>query len=104
MSLLSVIWAFAPIYGDRAMGQMTEELLFNLQHGKGIFVCSKAHRLVLWPFEPPFQWVSRDVLPGVKWLGHKGNFLPLPSAEVKNTWSHTSTLPIRLHCVHISYT
>ena len=46
------------------------------------------------------DWATRPT----KWLGHKGNFLPPPSAEVKNTWSRTSTLPIRLHCVHVSCT
>ena len=85
------------------MGRMTKES-FNLQHTKAIFVCSTAHRLVLWLFQPPFQWASRVLLLGVKWLGHKGNLLPPPSAEVKDTWSRTSMLPTCLCCVHVSCT
>jgi hypothetical protein len=35
--------------------------------------------------------------PRIKRPGRETDHLPPSSAEVKNTWSYTSTLPIRLH-------
>jgi hypothetical protein len=37
--------------------------------------------------------------PGVKWPGREAVHLSPFSAKVKNAWSYTSTLPIRLHGV-----
>jgi hypothetical protein len=39
---------------------------------------------------------------GVKRLGREHDHSPPSSAEVKNAWSYTSTLPIRLHGVVLS--
>jgi len=36
---------------------------------------------------------------GVKWPGHEAHNSPLSNAEVKNTWSNTSTPPVRFHGV-----
>jgi hypothetical protein len=38
----------------------------------------------------------------VKWPGREADHLLPSSAEVKNTWSYTSTPPIRLHGVVLS--
>jgi hypothetical protein len=42
--------------------------------------------------------------PGVKRPGREADHSPPSSAEVKNTWSYTSTPPIRLHGVVLSST
>jgi hypothetical protein len=47
------------------------------------------------------QWVPGALSTEVKWQGRKADHSP-PSAEVKNAWSYTFTLPIRLHGVVIS--
>jgi hypothetical protein len=48
---------------------------------------------------PPIQRVPGDLSPGVKRPGREADHIPLSSTEVKNTWSYTSTPPIRLHNV-----
>jgi hypothetical protein len=41
--------------------------------------------------QPPSLWVPGVLSPWVKRPGHEANHLPPSSAEVKNTWSYTST-------------
>jgi hypothetical protein len=43
--------------------------------------------------QPPIQWVRVAVSPGVKRPGRDADNSPPSSAEVKNTWSYTSTPP-----------
>jgi len=40
---------------------------------------------------------------GIKRPGREADHSPPSSAEVTKAWSHTSTLPIRLHGVVLSY-
>jgi hypothetical protein len=40
---------------------------------------------------------------GVKRPGHEADHSPPSSAEVKNAWNYTSTAPVRLHDVVLSY-
>jgi len=37
--------------------------------------------------------MDTEVSLGVKRLGRESDYLPLPSAEIRNTWSYTSSLP-----------
>jgi hypothetical protein len=46
---------------------------------------------------------TRGSFPGVKWPGHEADHSPPSSAKVKNVWSYTSTSPIRLHGVVLSW-
>jgi hypothetical protein len=52
-----------------------------------------------WEFfsSPLRQWVPGDLSLWVKWLGRGADHSPPSSAKVKNTWSCTSTPPIRLN-------
>jgi hypothetical protein len=47
--------------------------------------------------QSPVQRVTGALSLGVKRPGREANRSPLSSAEVKNAWSCTSTLPIHLH-------
>jgi len=43
---------------------------------------------------PPIQWLPRALTPGGKRPWSQAVQSPQSSAEFKNTWSYTSTLPI----------
>jgi hypothetical protein len=68
----------------------------------GIFPFSTASRTVLGLTHPAIQWISRALSAGVKRLERESDHSPPSRAEVKNAWSYTSTLPIRLHGVVLS--
>jgi hypothetical protein len=52
---------------------------------------------LLWPIQLPVQW-ARVLFPrGVKRLGRETGHSSPSSAEVKNAWRSTFTLPVRLH-------
>ena len=51
-----------------------------------------AHRL-----RRPHSLLFRDLPPGVKRPGREGDHSPPSVADVKNSWSYTSTPPTRLH-------
>jgi hypothetical protein len=51
-----------------------------------------ASRPALGPTQAHIQWI-----PGVKRPGREANHSPTSSAEVKNTWSFTSSPSVRLH-------
>jgi hypothetical protein len=76
---------------------------FDSRRGLGIFLFTTASRKALGPTQPPIQWVPGALSLGVKQLGREVDHSPPSSAEVKNVWSYTSTLPIRLHGVVLSY-
>jgi hypothetical protein len=61
-----------------------------------------ASRLALGPTQPPIQWVPGALSLGVKRPEREADHSPPSSAEVKNAWSYTTTLPIRLHGVVLS--
>jgi hypothetical protein len=50
----------------------------------------------LGPTQPPIQCITGALSPGVKRPEREADHSPPTGAEVKNTWSHTSTLPIFL--------
>jgi hypothetical protein len=54
----------------------------------GIFLFATAPGPALGPSQPPIHW-----LPGVKRQGREADNSPPFSAEVKNTWSYTSSPP-----------
>jgi len=54
------------------------------------------------PTQPPIPWVKGALSLGVKRLGREANRSLPSSAEVKNAWSYTSTLPVCLHGVVLS--
>jgi hypothetical protein len=70
--------------------------------GAGILLFTTVSRTALGPTQPPIQWVPGALSLGVKWPGREADHSPPSSAEVKNAWSYTSTLPIRLHGVVLS--
>jgi hypothetical protein len=47
----------------------------------------------LGPTQPPIQWVPEALPLKVKRPGNEADHSPPSSAEVKNAWSYTSTLP-----------
>jgi hypothetical protein len=55
------------------------------------------------PIQPPIQWLPRALSLGVKRSGRESDHSPPSTAEVKNAWGYTSTLPIRLHGAVLSY-
>jgi len=58
----------------------------------GIFLLTTVSRPALGPTLPPMKWVPCVVFLQVKQQGHDTDHSPPSSAEVKNVWSHTSTL------------
>jgi len=52
--------------------------------------------------QPPIQCVAGDLSVGVKRPDREADNSPPPSAEVKNAYSYTSTLPIHLHGMVLS--
>jgi len=64
----------------------------------GISLLIIASRPALGPIQAPIQWV-----PGVKRPGCKAGHSHQPSAEVKNAWSYTSSLPISLHSLVLNF-
>jgi hypothetical protein len=63
------------------------------------FLFATASKPVPGPTQSPIQWVQGDVSPAVKQPGREAYHSPLFRAEVKNTWSYTSTPPIPVHGV-----
>jgi hypothetical protein len=64
----------------------------NLGRGK-IFLLSTSSRPVLGLTQPPIQWVSGTLSPGVKRLGREADHSPPTSTEVKNKCIYTPTPP-----------
>jgi hypothetical protein len=62
-----------------------------------------ASRSALEPTQPPIQWVPGAPSLEVKRPGLEADHSPPSNAEVKNAWNYTSTPPIRLHEVVLSY-
>ena len=62
-----------------------------------IVIFSKESTLDLRLIQPPVKWLL-ETFPRIKWPGRDAD-LPPSSGGVKNEWSHTSYLPIRLHIV-----
>jgi hypothetical protein len=80
-----------------ATGWTIGVLGFDSLRGLGIFLFTTASISALGPTQPPIQGIPEALSLGVKRPGRKADHSPPPSAEVKNAWSYTSNLPIRLH-------
>jgi len=61
---------------------------FDYRRGLGIFLFATASRPGLTPTDPLIQWV-----PGIKRPRREADHSLQSSAEVKNAWIYTSTLP-----------
>jgi hypothetical protein len=57
------------------------------------FLFSAPSRPVLGPTHPPIKWVLEALSPGAKRAGREADHSPPTVAEVKNTWTYTSTSP-----------
>jgi hypothetical protein len=67
------------------------------------FLFSTASRPALGSTQPHIQRVPGVLSPALKRSGREADHSPPFSADVKNVWSNTSTLPVRLHGVVLSY-
>jgi hypothetical protein len=57
----------------------------------------------LWgPLSLPYSWYRGTLSLRVKRPRREADHSPSWSVEVKNMWSYTSILPIRLHCMVLS--
>jgi len=65
----------------------------------GIFHFGTMYKPALGPIQPPIQWVSGVLIPGAKWPGYESGCSPPFNANIKNTWSYTSTPPVCLQSV-----
>jgi hypothetical protein len=61
--------------------------------GKASFSITTIYRSALGPTLSPTQCVPGPISPGIKQLAHEADHSPPTSAEVKNSWSHTSIPP-----------
>jgi hypothetical protein len=64
---------------------------FDSRQGLGIFLFATASRPALGATQPPTKWVPGVLSTGVKRPGREASHSAQSSAEVKNTWSYTST-------------
>jgi len=63
---------------------------------------SRLRQEIFFSLPPPIQWVPGAVSPEMKRPGREAEHSSLSSAEIKNAWRYTSTLPIRLHGMVLS--
>jgi hypothetical protein len=85
-----------------ATGRTIEVLESDSRQGLGMFLFTTASRTALVPTQPLIQWVPGALSLGAKMLRRRADHSHPSSAEVKNAWSYSSTLPIRLHGVVLS--
>jgi hypothetical protein len=76
---------------EEGSGWMTGVLGFDSRRGLGIFLFTTASRTALVSTQPPMKWVPGSLSLGIKQPGREAEYLPPFSAEVKNSWSYTST-------------
>jgi hypothetical protein len=65
---------------------------FETRWGKN-FHFSTSSRPALGPTQPPIQWISEALSPGIKRPGREDDHSPPTSAEVKKVWIYISTPP-----------
>jgi hypothetical protein len=70
-----------------------ERLRFDSWQEQGIYVFDTTSRPALELTQPSIQWVPGVLSPELKWPYREADHSPLSSAEVKNTWSYTSSPP-----------
>jgi hypothetical protein len=64
---------------------------FDSRQRLWIFLFASVSRPALGPTQPPIQWVPGPLSLGAKWPGCEADDSPPSSADVRNTWSYTST-------------
>jgi hypothetical protein len=89
-------------YHFNGMGYELDDWRFESGQGLGIFLFTTASRQAHGSHPASYLMGIRSSFTGVKRPGREGYHSPLASTEVKNAWSYTSTLPIRLHGVVLS--
>jgi hypothetical protein len=79
--------------GGRATGYGLDDPGSKVRFPAGTGNFSLHHRVQTGsgPNQPPIQWVPGDLSLAVKWPVHESDNLPPSTAEVKNTWSYTTT-------------
>jgi len=77
-------------------------LALGFRQGQGFLLSATAWRPALGLTQSPIRWVPGALSPLVNWLGHEADHTSPFSTEIKNAWSYTSTLQIRLHDVEFS--
>jgi len=77
--------------------------LIESRQGLEIFLFTTASRPVLGPTQPHAQGVQGALSLRVKRPGNEADHSRPSSVKVKNAWSRTSSPPIRLHGVMLSY-
>jgi hypothetical protein len=76
-----------------ATGYGLDDRGVEVQVGWRIFLFSTSSRSDLGSTQPPIQWLTGALPPGVKRPGREADHSPPASAEVKKMWIYTSTLP-----------
>jgi hypothetical protein len=74
-----------------ATGWTIGVLGFDSRQWLGIFLFTTASRTALGPTQLPIKWVPGALSLGINRPGHEANHSLPSSAEVKNSWSYTST-------------
>jgi hypothetical protein len=85
------------------VGYGLDERGFESRHGLEIFLFTTASRRSLGSTQPPIQWIPGALSLGVKRPRREADHSLPSSAEVKNAWNFTSTTPVCLHGVVLSY-
>lgn len=67
---------------------------------KGFFLFIRTSRPAAEFIQPPIQWVLFALSLEIRKLRHEADHLPLSTIEVKNEWSCTFILPIRLQSLY----
>jgi hypothetical protein len=67
--------------------------MFDSRQWRGIFLFTSASKLALGPTQLPLQWVPGILSAGEKRPRRSADPSPRNSAEVKNAWGYTSTIP-----------
>jgi hypothetical protein len=75
---------------------------FDSLQGLGLFLPVIVSGPALEPIQPPIQWVSEVLSPGIKRPGREAVHSPQSSTEVKNVYIYTSTSAIRLRGMVLS--
>jgi hypothetical protein len=87
---ISILFSNSGIRAGRTVGV----LVLDSRRGLGIFLFTTMTITSLGPTQPPIQWVPGALSlggGGLKQLGREADHSPPSSAEVKNSWSYTST-------------
>jgi hypothetical protein len=80
---------------------------FNFRQEMGLFLFTIASQPAVGSTQKPIRGrrcTAGALSPGVKRLEREADHSPPSSAEVKKAWSYTSTPPIRLHGVVLTFT